>query len=165
MIGGGDWAEDRLIPDIIRAFQKGATVHIRTPHAIRPWQHVLEPLCGYLNLAQRLYTDGVEFAEPWNFGPLEEDAKPVQWIVEQMANLWGENATWKIDEGDHPHEAHYLKLDCSKAHTRLNWWPKWPLEIALDKIIDWHQSHMHNADSKKSCLQQIDVYTKPMRKE
>ncbi|MFO7606134.1 MAG: CDP-glucose 4,6-dehydratase [Desulfurivibrionaceae bacterium] len=165
VIGGGDWAEDRLIPDILRAFQKDETVHIRTPHAIRPWQHVLEPLSGYLNLAERLYTDGVEFAEPWNFGPLEEDAKPVKWIVEQMANLWGENATWQIDVGDYPHEAHYLKLDCSKAHARLGWWPKWPLETALGKIIDWHQSHMHKTDSRQSCLQQIDEYTKLMRKE
>ncbi len=127
VIGGGDWADDRLIPDILRAISAGQPVVIRNPHAIRPWQHVLEPLSGYLQLAQRLYEDGVAYAEGWNFGPNDEDAKPVQWIVERLTQQWGEGASWQLDDGDHPHEAHYLKLDCSKAKMRLDWQPRWHL--------------------------------------
>jgi len=136
VIGGGDWAEDRLIPDIMRAITKGEPVNIRNPYAIRPWQHVLEPLSGYLVLAKKLYEEGSSYAESWNFGPNDEDAKPVQWIVDRLTNAWGEDASWVLDSGDHPHEAHYLKLDCSKAKTRLDWHPKWHLEEALGRIVD-----------------------------
>ncbi|MDH4276236.1 MAG: CDP-glucose 4,6-dehydratase, partial [Gammaproteobacteria bacterium] len=116
VIGGGDWAEDRLIPDILRAFEMRKPVNIRNPSAIRPWQHVLEPLSGYLMLAQHLCSDeGQKYAQAWNFGPNEDDVKPVQWIVEQLANNWGNGATWQMDNALHPHEAHYLKLDISKA--------------------------------------------------
>ncbi len=158
VIGGGDWAEDRLIPDIIRAFQEDRTVEIRNPRAVRPWQHVLEPLAGYMQLAELLTNCGVEYAEAWNFGPKEEDARPVQWIVEQMAELWGNNASWTIDEDDHPHEANYLKLDCSKAHTRLNWQPKWDLFQALEKIVTWHKTERANGSCNEACFVQIDEY-------
>jgi len=158
VIGGGDWAEDRLIPDIIRAVQTNATVHIRNPNSIRPWQHVLEPLGGYIELAEKLFVSGEHYAEAWNFGPKEEDAKPVKWIVEKTTKLWDEHASWVVDEGEHPHEANYLKLDCSKAHAKLNWWPKWPLESALEKIVDWHKKEKNGADMKLFTLEQIKDY-------
>jgi len=158
VIGGGDWAEDRIIPDIIRAFQQNKTVEIRNPHAIRPWQHVLEPLAGYMQLAEQIINCGEEYAEAWNFGPKEEDAKPVQWIVEQMAKQWGNSANWKIDQANHPHEANYLKLDCSKAHAKLNWEPKWNLQTALQKIIEWHKLDPNIGNYKKICVEQIEEY-------
>ncbi|HIB05440.1 MAG TPA: CDP-glucose 4,6-dehydratase [Candidatus Marinimicrobia bacterium] len=158
VIGGGDWAEDRLIPDIIRAFQEDEQVEIRNPYATRPWQHVLEPLAGYVQLAEQLTSSGSSYTEAWNFGPREEDVRPVQWIVEQMAEQWGNNASWVIDEGDHPHEANYLKLDCSKAHTKLSWQPKWNLSHALLKIVEWHKSECTDGDCKEVCLAQIDEY-------
>ena len=158
VIGGGDWAEDRLIPDIMRAITKGEPVNIRTPYAIRPWQHVLEPLSGYLILAKKLYEEGSIYAEGWNFGPNDEDAKPVQWIVDRLTNAWGEDASWVLDSGDHPHEAHYLKLDCSKAKTRLDWHPKWHLEEALDRIVDWQKQYQQGGDMKAVTLAQISDY-------
>jgi CDP-glucose 4,6-dehydratase len=160
VIGGGDWAGDRLIPDIIRAILAGDPVRIRNPHAIRPWQHVLEPLSGYLALAQRLYEDGAEYAESWNFGPADEDARPVEWIVQRMCRQWGAGARYEIDDGDHPHEAHYLKLDCSKARSGLGWHPRWNLEKALDSIIGWTQSYRSGDDLQKICLEQIADYTR-----
>lgn len=160
VIGGGDWAEDRLIPDIIRAVQSNETVHIRNPHAVRPWQHVLEPLDGYIQLAEKLYISGDMYAQAWNFGPKEEDAKPVQWIVEKMTEQWGEDAKWVVDDGEHPHEANYLKLDCSKAHTKLSWRPKWSLETALEKIIEWHKYESEDADMKNITINQINEYMK-----
>lgn len=160
VIGGGDWAEDRLIPDIVRAVQSNQTVHIRNPNSIRPWQHVLEPLGGYIELAEKLFGSGAQYAEGWNFGPKEEDARSVQWIVEKMTKLWGENASWVVDDGEHPREANYLKLDCSKAHTKLNWRPKWSLEQALGKIIEWHKAEQSDADMKAYTLLQIESYMK-----
>lgn len=158
VIGGGDWAGDRLIPDILRAITEGKPVNIRNPHAIRPWQHVLEPLSGYLQLAQKLYEEGVAYAEGWNFGPNDEDAKPVQWIVEKLTEAWGEGASWVIDGGDHPHEAHYLKLDCSKAKARLDWHPRWHLDETLDSIIRWNKQWLAGKNMKKVSLQQIADY-------
>ena len=158
VIGGGDWAEDRLIPDIMRAITKGEPVNIRNPHAIRPWQHVLEPLSGYLVLAQKLVEEGPAYAEGWNFGPNDEDAKPVQWIVEHLANRWGNGATWSLDGGNHPHEAHYLKLDCSKVKSRLNWHPRWRLAGALEHIITWQKQYQQGADMKAVTLEQIKNY-------
>jgi CDP-glucose 4,6-dehydratase len=158
VIGGGDWADDRLIPDIMRAITQGQPVNIRNPHAIRPWQHVLEPLCGYMLLAQKLYEQGTSYAEGWNFGPNDEDAKPVQWIVERLTESWGEGASWVLDGGDHPHEAHYLKLDCSKAKARLDWHPRWHLDVTLDAIIDWHRAHLNGLDIKAFTLAQIRQY-------
>ena len=159
VIGGGDWAEDRLIPDILRAIESGKSVNIRNPHAIRPWQHVLEPLSGYLELAEKLYSQGPNFAEAFNFGPAEEDAKPVQWIVEQLTQQWGDGAAWHLDGGTHRHEAHYLKLDCSKASATLYWTPRWHLNQALEAIIVWHRAHHRRNDMRALCLQQIDDYS------
>lgn len=158
VIGGGDWAEDRLIPDMMRAITNGQSVNIRIPHSIRPWQHVLEPLSGYLLLAQKLYEEGSEFAEGWNFGPNDDDAKPVQWILDTLTKSWGEGASWKLDGGNHPHEAHYLKLDCSKAKLRLNWHPRWSLATAIDQICVWHKAHLAGADMQAMCHYQIQQY-------
>lgn len=160
VIGGGDWADDRLIPDIMRAITGGKPVHIRNPNAIRPWQHVLEPLSGYLILAQKLFEDGATYAEGWNFGPNDEDAKPVQWIVEKLTQSWDEGASWLLDGGDHPHEAHYLKLDCSKAKARLNWYPRWHLEEALSKIVEWQRKYHQREHMQAVTLEQIEIYSK-----
>lgn len=158
VIGGGDWALDRLVPDILRSLQNQEPVLIRNPHAIRPWQHVLEPLSGYLTLAQCLYENGQADAEGWNFGPNDEDAQPVQWIVERLCTLWGHNAQWQLQGGDHPHEAHFLKLDISKARQRLKWQPRWSLNKALIETNAWHQAWMDKQDMKAVCLQQIADY-------
>ncbi|WNV05410.1 CDP-glucose 4,6-dehydratase [Candidatus Methylospira mobilis] len=159
VIGGGDWASDRLIPDMVRAISEKTPVVIRNPHAIRPWQHVLEPLSGYLLLAQRLYEAGSSHGEAWNFGPSDEDAKPVQWIVEKLAAHWGDGASWVLDTAEHPHEAHYLKLDCSKAKMRLNWHPRWRLAITLENIVSWHKAHRAGADMREFSLRQITDYS------
>ena len=159
VIGGGDWAADRLLPDILRALEVQQPVQIRNPHSIRPWQHVLEPLSGYLQLAQSLYEQGQQDAEGWNFGPRDEDAKPVQWIVERICEAWGDGANWALQPGDHPHEAHYLKLDISKARQRLNWAPRWSLDTALARIIEWHQAWRSGADMRAMCLTQISQYS------
>jgi len=158
VIGGGDWAEDRLIPDIIRAFQQSETVRIRNPHAIRPWQHVLEPLAGYIALAERLYQEGSDWADAWNFGPAEEDARPVEWIVQAMSAQWGEDSGWVVDDASHPHEASYLKLDCSRAHGRLKWRPRWNLEEALGQIVNWHKALAAGNQARTLCQQQITEY-------
>jgi CDP-glucose 4,6-dehydratase len=158
VIGGGDWATDRLVPDILRAFEKSQPVVIRNSQATRPWQHVLEPLSGYLMLAERLYSDGQAFAEGWNFGPHEEDARPVQWIVEHMVETWGSGASWELDGGEHPHEANYLKLDISKAKNKLAWQPRWNLAKALAKITDWHHHWLENGEVRSKCLQQIEDF-------
>jgi CDP-glucose 4,6-dehydratase len=158
VIGGGDWALDRLIPDIMRSIMSKQPVLIRSPHAIRPWQHVLEPLSGYLLLAEKLYESGAEFAEGWNFGPSDDDTRTVLWIVEKLTQDWGEGASWVLDQGEHPHEAHYLKLDCSKARMRLNWQPRWKLDIALQHIIAWHRAHGEGRDMRDVTLKQIETY-------
>lgn len=158
VIGGGDWAQDRLIPDIIRSLKLQQAINIRYPHSIRPWQHVLEPLSGYLGLAEKLYTDGINYAQAWNFASHAEDAKPVQWIVEKMLGLWGNNTGWTQESGEHLHEAHYLKLDCSKAHAELNWFPRWNLAIALEKIVEWHKAQINGANMQALSLAQIQEY-------
>jgi CDP-glucose 4,6-dehydratase len=159
VIGGGDWAEDRLIPDILRAFETGAAVPIRNPVSTRPWQHVLEPLSGYLVLAQALYEQGAAVAEGWNFGPRDEDARPVEWIVAQMVERWGNTARWIKDDHYHPHEARYLKLDTSKARERLRWLPRWTLDETLGRIVDWHQAWMAGKDMRAHCLREIADYS------
>lgn len=165
VIGGGDWADDRLIPDILLAITQGEPVNIRNPHAIRPWQHVLEPLSGYLLLAQKLYEEGgAAYAEGWNFGPSDEDAKPVQWIVERLTKSWGGDASWVLDGDDHPHEAHYLKLDCSKSKTRLHWFPRWHLEETLAAIIDWHRAYRDGQNMHELTLRQVDAYNDTIKK-
>jgi CDP-glucose 4,6-dehydratase len=159
VIGGGDWATDRLIPDCVSAILKGEKIIIRNPEAIRPWQHVLEPLSGYLILAQKLYEEGPRYAEAWNFGPDDSGAKPVEWLVQRLCAKWGSGASYAIDKGRHPHEAHYLKLDCSKAKSELGWQPRWGLEKALESIVAWTQTYQQSLDLRKICVQQIEEYS------
>jgi CDP-glucose 4,6-dehydratase len=161
VIGGGDWAEDRLIPDILRAFEQNQPVVIRNPASTRPWQHVLEPLSGYLVLAQALYEQPTAFAEGWNFGPFDEDAQPVSWILDKMVAKW-QGAGWQLDENAHPHEAGYLKLDISKAKARLHWQPTWRLAQTLNRIVAWHQAWLDNKDMHAVCLQEITDYMQDM---
>ncbi len=158
VIGGGDWASDRLIPDIIRAIISGNYVRIRNPNAIRPWQHVLEPLSGYLTLAQKMYEKGADYSESWNFGPADEDARTVEWIVQRMCEQWGGGADYEIDTDNHPHEAHYLKLDCSKARMRLGWHPRWDLNTALQAITEWTKVYCAQGSVRAACLHQIISY-------
>lgn len=159
VIGGGDWASDRLVPDILRTLDRGELIVIRNPRSTRPWQHVLEPLSGYLTLAQRLYTDGQSWAEGWNFGPFDNDVRSVQWIVEHMVTSWGNGAGWRLDGGSHPHEAGSLKLDISKAKGRMGWSPRWDLATALQNTIAWHRGWLAKDDIRKLCMQQIQQYT------
>lgn len=158
VIGGGDWALDRLIPDVMHAFIEHKAVVIRNPQAIRPWQHVLEPLRGYLDLAQKLFEEGPAFAEAWNFGPNNEDVKPVEWIVKTLAERWGDGARWTIDQGGHPHEATFLRLDISKADQSLGWKPQMNLSHALDQIIIWYKAYMNKSDMRQVTLDQISQY-------
>ncbi|MDP3622088.1 MAG: CDP-glucose 4,6-dehydratase [Polynucleobacter sp.] len=158
VIGGGDWSEDRLIPDAIKAFEAQEVLMIRNPLATRPWQHVLEPLSGYLVLAQALYEDGAQFDGGWNFGPRDEDARPVQEVINLLIQNWGLPASWKQDQGEQPHEAHSLKLDCSKARQYLGWVPQWSLEQAIEQIAEWQNAYRQNMDMRKLSLQQINKY-------
>lgn len=158
VIGGGDWASDRLIPDILRGLVSDQSIVIRSPMAVRPWQHVLEPLAGYLQLAESLYQQGTQFAEAWNFGPNDSDNQPVQWIVERLTELWGQGARWELDQSVNPHEAHHLKLDCSKARSRLNWRPRWTLEQALGHIVDWQRAYLDGKNMNQFTLAQIATY-------
>lgn len=155
VIGGGDWAADRLVPDLMRAWQAGEPIRIRQPAAIRPWQHVLEPLHGYLLLAERLWTEGPAYAEGWNFGPDEADARSVRWLVDHLTAKWGTGATWRPDDKPHPHEAHYLRLDCVKAHERLGWRPRWDLARALTETVAWYRAFRDGADMQLETLRQI----------
>jgi CDP-glucose 4,6-dehydratase len=157
VIGGGDWAADRLIPDFLRALDAGRELLIRSPQATRPWQHVLDPLSGYLVLAERLFAEGHDFAEAWNFGPEERDARPVQWIVEYLCRQ-SANATWRCDTAQQPHEAGMLKLDNSKAKSRLGWHPRWNLRSALGMTLSWHQAWNQGYDMAAASLQQIREY-------
>lgn len=159
VIGGGDWATDRLIPDAIRSFQAGHVVTLRQPDAVRPWQHVLEPLNGYLMLAERLWREGSVFAEGWNFGPSEDDTWPVHRLVERLATLWGEDAHWQLAKATHPHEAHYLKLDCTKAKIRLNWRPRWSLERALTETVSWYRAAYTGMGMRAFSLEQLGRFT------
>jgi CDP-glucose 4,6-dehydratase len=158
VIGGGDWAQDRLIPDMLRAVASGRPVNIRSPHAIRPWQHVLEPLSGYLALAERLASDGPASAEGFNFGPHDNDARPVAWIISRLCEQWGDGASWQLDQAPQPHEATYLKLDCSKARNRLGWQPRWTLADTIGHIVDWHKAHARGEDMHAFTLKQIHTY-------
>ncbi|MFI3219153.1 MAG: CDP-glucose 4,6-dehydratase [Methylococcales bacterium] len=158
VIGGGDWATDRLLPDFLRAIDANESLIIRSPEATRPWQHVLEPLSGYLLLAERLFTDGAAFAEAWNFGPLDEDARSVRWIIEQLATH-RPDLNWQCDPATQAHEAHYLKLDSSKAGHRLQWQPRWRLATALQKTLAWHEAWREGQDMQAITLAQIHGYT------
>ena len=159
VIGGGDWGEDRLVPDAMRAALAGEEVRVRNPNAIRPWQHVVNPLSGYLVLAQAIW-DLPEHAGGWNFGPPEEDARSVGWLVERLAELWPERIRWSHDEGPHPHEAHYLKLDSSLARTRLGWRPLAPLDEALAETATWYREFEAGADMRQLTLAQIERFAR-----
>ena len=158
VIGGGDWSEDRLIPDAIKAFEANLPLMIRNPLATRPWQHVLEPLSGYLILAQELYEQGSAFASGWNFGPFDEDNRAVQEVVDLLISGWGESARWEKEGSEQPHEANLLKLDCSKARTQLGWVPKWGLEAATQKIVQWQRAFQAKENMQKVSLAQINQY-------
>jgi CDP-glucose 4,6-dehydratase len=158
VIGGGDWSEDRLIPDALKAFEANMTLMIRNPLATRPWQHVLEPLSGYLILAQLLYQDGDKYSSAWNFGPKDRDNRSVQEVITSLCKQWGSNAKWQQDTSFQPHEAGLLKLDCSKASQQLRWEPKWNLETAIEKIIQWHKAYLARENMQAFTLGQIDQY-------
>ena len=159
VIGGGDWSPDRLVPDIIKALITGDKIKLRNPEAVRPWQHVLEPLSGYLTLAQKLYTHGTEYAEAWNFGPNDEDEQSVAWVVKNLCRQWGNETLYELDERSHPHEAGILKLDCSKAKRKLAWYPRWNLEEGIIKVVEWYKAYEKNIDLRTICLRQIEEYT------
>jgi CDP-glucose 4,6-dehydratase len=158
VVGGGDWSEDRLIPDAIKAFEKKEPLFIRNPLATRPWQHVLEPLSGYLVLAQALFNQGSSFASGWNFGPCEEDNRSVQEVVELLISSWGDTARWEKDGLEQQHETNLLRLDCSKAHTQLGWIPKWNLETAIEKVAQWQRAFQAKEDMQGFSLAQINQY-------
>jgi CDP-glucose 4,6-dehydratase len=155
VIGGGDWSFDRLIPDAVRAFSQGVPLAIRNPAAVRPWQHVLDPVIAYLLLAQRLVKDGDRFAEAWNFGPTAASEVSVKTVVDRVAQAWGDGARWVKDSGDHPHEAAYLKLDCSKAIQRMGWKPILSLQRALSLTVDWYKAQERGIDMRAVSLEQI----------
>jgi CDP-glucose 4,6-dehydratase len=157
VIGGGDWGLDRLIPDVMRAALAGAAVEIRNPASTRPWQHVLNPLSGYLALAERL-CDDAQAATAWNFGPAEADARPVGWVLERLNELWPGGLTWERGGGEHPHEARYLKVDSSRARARLGWAPRWDLDRALESIVEWYGALRDGDDMRAVSLAQLDSF-------
>lgn len=159
VIGGGDWAADRLIPDFFRALDDNKTLKVRSPNATRPWQHVLEPIFGYLVLAEKLVANNSNYSEAWNFGPLKDDIKSVSWIVERLCDKIP-NSNWETISSSHLHEAKLLSLDISKARSRLNWSPRWSLSTALDATIDWHQAWKQGRPMKEISINQIKFYTK-----
>jgi CDP-glucose 4,6-dehydratase len=159
VIGGGDWSVDRLIPDAFRAFEAEKTLLIRNPSAIRPWQHVLDPLAGYMLLAKNLFETGVTYTGAWNFGPYLENDMRVADVISLLASTWGPTARWRYDETTHAHEAHTLKLDCSKAHTQLNWHPKFSLDMALQKTFDWYLAAKAKENMNEFSNFQIAEYT------
>lgn len=162
VIGGGDFASDRLLPDCVRAILGGKPIRLRNPEATRPWQHVLEPLSGYLLLARKLHGDNRAFAGAWNFGPDDSDVLPVSWVVGRFCRLWGGGASLAPDEGRHPHEARSLKLDCSKAKAELGWRPRWGIDEALERVVDWTKAFAApEGDLLSLCLSQIAAYGDP----
>lgn len=157
VIGGGDWAADRLVPDIVRALEAGRRPLIRAPGSVRPWQHVLEALGGYILIAERLFAGDRSAATAWNFGPADEDTRPVGWIVERLLAAWGATG-WDRPQGEHPHEARLLRLDCSKARADLGWAPALTLTGALDLVVDWHKAVAAGADARAVCIDQLNAY-------
>jgi CDP-glucose 4,6-dehydratase len=158
VIGGGDWAGERLIPDFIRSIIEGTNVKIRSPRSIRPWQHVLEPLNGYLLLCKKLCIAGPDFANAWNFGANDSDAKNVEWVINKLCSLWGNGARYELDKNPQPHEASFLKLDCSKSKKMLQWEPKWDLEKALQSIVDWNKAYLQKENMRLFSFSQIEEY-------
>ena len=160
VIGGGDWSKDRLIPDIMRGVINNEIIKIRNPNAIRPWQHVLDPLNGYLTLAEKMWSAGNEFSEAWNFGPTEEGEKSVKWITEKLTKQWLNHIKWDIDNDINPHEENSLRLNCMKANSRLSWRSKLNLEQGLDWVLEWYKQYKENNDMKKITEQQIEEFQK-----
>ena len=158
VIGGGDWAKDRLIPDIMNSISKRIPTQIRNTRSIRPWQFVLEPLFGYLILAQRMWEEGKEFSEPWNFGPDETDCKSVKWILEKISKELDDRFSWKEDTRDNPHEAEMLKLDCNKAKKRLGWKTKLDVNETIEWTVNWYKEYFKNSDMKEYTENQIDKF-------
>lgn len=158
VVGGGDWTKDQLIPDIFRALLENKPIRLRSPKAVRPWQFVLEPLDGYLTLAEHLWKGGDRFAEAWNFGPAYDDAKPVEWIAKKISELWGSGSI-VLELSPQPHETGYLKLDASKAAARLGWNPKLPLSKALEWIVEWYAAYQKKANMAELTRQQIERYS------
>lgn len=158
VIGGGDWSEDRLLPDVFRSLIFGEKLEIRNPASIRPWQHVLEPLAGYLKLAQKLYEGEKSFSDAWNFGSEDADAKPVGWILEKIKRIWNENVNWEISQTKHPHEARLLKLDSTKAKNELAWLPKLNLDEAINLTAEWYRGFKDKKDLIELTKAQIDFY-------
>jgi CDP-glucose 4,6-dehydratase len=157
VIGGGDWGEDRLLPDLIRGLFTDSATPIRHPEAVRPWQHVLNPLSGYLMLAERLWQSRAH-ADAWNFGPDDRDTLSVREVITKLSELWGAEIPWEQDTGDHPHEAHVLRLDSSKARQRLGWAPAWDLDEALVSIADWYRGYRDGVDPRELVLRQIEAF-------
>jgi CDP-glucose 4,6-dehydratase len=158
VIGGGDWAADRLIPDVMRAALEDKELLVRNPHAVRPWQHVLDPLNGYLLLAQNLWQHPEEFSESWNFGPDERETKSVAAVLDRVRELWAADIRWRVDDGSHPHEAQYLKLDCTKARTKLGWKPQWNFDSALEATIQWYKAYQSRQELREVAENQIRSY-------
>ena len=161
VIGGGDWASNRLIPDIMNAIMTEKELYIRSPNAVRPWQHVLEPLAAYMELAEKLHGgNDPKFCSAWNFGPAREGCKPVEWILNEINSLSGERLNWKTDKSQQPHEANLLMLDCSKALTHLEWTPSWSLLEALRETVAWYDAFTQNSNMRDTSISQILKYTK-----
>lgn len=156
VIGGGDWARDRLIPDAIRAFSSGQVLRVRYPGAIRPWQHVLDPLLGYLRLAEQLAGGSGEFQGAWNFGPHASNELSVATVLGTLVSKWGQGARWEVEDAPQPHEASYLKLDCSKAHLNLGWQPQLDLSTAMSLVVDWYRAYQTGNDMRQFSLMQIN---------
>ena len=158
VIGGGDWAENRLVPDLIEACLNNQTVTLRHPSSVRPWQHVLEPLSGYLLLAEKLHTSPTEYAESWNFGPNEDDIKPVSWITDFIFSQWGNNQKWLLEQSKQPHETTHLKLDCAKAKQKLLWLPKWDISKGLTETVDWYKAFQAKDNMRDVTINQINQF-------
>ncbi len=158
VIGGGDWAADRLVPDFIRAVERGEPLEVRYPNATRPWQHVLEPVSGYLMLAEQLATRGAKYAQAWNFGPSDDDSRPVSWLLDRLVDRWP-GAEWRSVSGVQPHEAGALKLDSSKARAHLGWRPAWNLARTLDETVDWYSASHRGEDMHAFCIRQIHAHS------
>lgn len=163
VIGGGDWSEDRLLPDVFRSLIFGNNLEIRNPFSVRPWQHVLEPLAGYLTLAEKLFNGEKRFADAWNFGPSEDDSKPVGWILEEIKRIWNDPVNWQIGTERQPHEANLLKLDSTKARTELEWMPKLHIKDAVKLTADWYRGYKDKSDLIDLTKDQIEFYQKEVK--
>lgn len=157
VIGGGDFSKDRIVSDFMSAISRGEPLHVRNPHAVRPWQHVLEPLSGYLLLAEKLW-ESREYAHGWNFGPAPDDIQPVCWLVERLNHYWGEHIDWQIDTAPKPHEAHLLLLDSAQSRMQLGWKPRWSLDQAIKAVVEWHKAHSRSEPLREIVMQQIASY-------